>query len=226
MTLSVDDKPLPADQSAANTSAFLPDERDPAAPVRWLAEIAFVALLFVFASSPGAITNRHRVILALLALSLPVAAWLVYTRRASAVGWRLWLLFGAGFALSISVKGENLQRPPAISAAEACIAIGILGTLSLIATRRIHPTGFEGGLLAAILLIAGLLAALFHPVAVQNSLDTEVLHNTLGTLMDYALLLGGLIFISARRDSYSRMALLLSAACILRIIWRHAPPAS
>lgn len=211
--------------------------------LRLAAEIAFVGMLAFFVLSPGSINDRHRVLLLLLGLSLPLIAWAVYTMRFSGVGCRLWLLFGAGFALSLAVAKTNLQRPPTMPAAGCAMAVGVLAFLALgaeyLACRplaseiqdgrrqsfRFYPTHFEVGIVAAVLLFVGIMAAIFPSVGAQNDLDAEVLHNTLGEMVDYGLLLLGLSSVSSRRASFCRTAVILGVACLIRLVWLHTTAA-
>lgn len=198
----------------------------PAAFLRAVAEIALAGLMFVFVRSPGKVNIQHRVLFVLLALSLPVAAWSVFRSRLQLPGWRLWLIGAAGFLLSLAVKGESLTRPPSLPAAYCAITAGAAALLSAAwAWKSFRAAGLEGGMAASVLVLVAAMGILFRPVASQNSLDAEVLHNTLGILLDYAMLICGVTILSSERRSFVRMAALMSIACLVKLVWQHAVPA-
>lgn len=187
----------------------------------WLAGIPFFLLLMFFAQSSGDLNVRQRCLLGLFAASMPFCAAWVGSGRARSVGWRLWLLLGTGLALSLAVKGHNLQRPPALPAAISAIAVGSCGILSAALSRRADWTGIEAGLGWSVALLGLVSLALFHPVAMQNSLDGEVLRNAWGSLLDATLLILGVSLLSAHRKRYVWMAALLAAGCVVRLLWHH-----
>jgi len=126
----------------------------------------------------------------------------------------------------VAVEGPGLGWPPLLQAAACAWIVGGAGILSaLLARGRFRFSGMEAGLVAAIVVMAGTLLVFFRSVATQNSLDDEVLHNSLGVLVDYALLIAGISVLSSRRAAYVRMAVVLGVACLVRMAWHHMAPA-
>ena len=227
MTAPASSQESPGQASGAFAPADQP-ERPGAAVLGWIGYLALLVVLVAFIKSPGEITNRHRAMMAILGVSLPVAGWLVYTGRLSSMAWRLWLVFGAGFALSLSQKGEQLESPPADQAMYALIILALAAILYALASRgRLIRTGYEFGAAAAIVLVAAIMALLFRSVGQENSLDAvDVLQPAYKTLLDFGLLLTGLSILTDRRASYFRMAILIGIACLVRLAWRHGVPGS
>jgi hypothetical protein len=156
-------------------------------------------------------------------VSCPALGWAVHTGRLSGIGWRLWFLYAAGFALSMAVKGPSLARPPVLPAAVCAMVVGGTALLSCIgAANRYRPVRLEGGLIGAAILAMGAMALLFHQVAAENNLDDELLHVFSGQIGDYALLLAGLSVLSSNRTSFFRMATGLGIACLIRAALGHA----
>jgi hypothetical protein len=198
-----------------------------ASVLRVLIELLLLGILAMFVRSPGALAPQHRLLLGLAGAATLLIGWAVLRRHVSGVGWRVWLMFTAGFALSLAVVGQNLQRPPAPLAWYCALGVGVVGAaLAVAAFTTRHPglfvpTGAEPAILAACAIAAALIVVLYPSVAAQNTLDTEVLHNTLRELAGYTLLMIGVSAASSSRSSFFRMAVVIGAAFLVRMALHH-----